>query len=147
MKRPVPALTVALGPETMPAVRAQVHRLLPVVVLGLWMAPSLGALGVAVHLALDHHGPHDAGHAEEISELARTATHGHHHDLEAGSDHEHEARVDEPAPAIKPGSSPVGVISSPASARPSLAEPARPEVPPRRPPPGPLFASHCSLLL
>ena len=131
----------------MSAVRAQVHRLLPAVVLVLWMAPSLGALGIAVHLALDHHGPHDAGHAEEISELARTATHGHHHDLAAGTDHEHEARVDEPAPAIKPGSSPVAVLPAPAPARPSLAEPARRDVPPRRPPPDPLFATHCSLLL
>lgn len=127
--------------------RAPAHRLVSALVLVLWTAPGLGALGLAVHLALDHHGPHDAGHAEELSKLARTATHGHHHDLEAGSDHEHEARVDEPAPAIKPGSSPVGVISSPASARPSLAEPARPDVPPRRPPPDPLFATHCSLLL
>lgn len=127
--------------------RGAAHRLLSTLVLALWMAPSVGALGVALHLALHHHGPHHSEHAREISELAEAATHGHRHDAEAGPEHEHEARVDGFAPALRPSSSLVAVLSSPTSAHAPLTERRCFDCSPRRGPPGPLFVAYCSLLL
>lgn len=132
----------------MPAVRAPAQRFVSALVLVLWTAPGLSALGLAVHLALDHHhGPHDAGHAEEVAELARAATHGHRHDLDAGADHEHEARVESSAPAVRSVSPPVAVLPSFASAAAPPTERGVLYGASRRAPPAPLFATHCSLLL
>lgn len=121
-------------------------RLSPVVLL-LWMAPSVGALAVGVHLAVDHHDPHDAEREGEISDLARAATHGHHHEDELASSHEHDARLGGVAPVPRRAPSMVAVLPSPAGATAALSVRPRSDRTLRRGPPGPLFTAHCSLLL
>lgn len=121
-------------------------RLSPVVLL-LWMAPSAGALAVGVHIALDHRGAHDAERQREISELARAATHGHHHDVDVGPHHEHDARLGGVAQVPRRGPSPIAAFPSLGAVTGALAGRTRPDNIPRRAPPAPLFAAHCSLLL
>lgn len=120
---------------------------MPVLVLLSWMAPAVGALGVSLHVALDHHGSHDGEPPATLPELARTADHEHHHDLAAEADHQHEARLEEPAPALRPIVYSVAVLPAPAVVEAIPAEPACLGSSPRRAPPDPLFTVHCSLLL
>lgn len=141
------ALTPLDRSGTIRAVRASPHRLVPLLVLLAWMAPAVGAFGVALHVALDHHGRHDGDSPRAVSELARTAPLGHHHDLTVAVDHHHEARVEEPAPALRPMVASVAVLPAPAAVEAAPAEPACRGGSPRRPPPDPLFTVHCSLLL
>lgn len=126
-------------------VRCTLHRLLSLAVLLAWAAPSLASAGAALHVALDHREAHDAEHAEEIADLLRAATHGHHHDL-AAPEHEHEAFLVAPVPLPKP----VAAVAAPHSA-PLVAltpfERSRVELRSRHGPPTALFTTHCSLLL
>ncbi|HVS02930.1 MAG TPA: hypothetical protein VMT16_09180 [Thermoanaerobaculia bacterium] len=125
--------------------RAPLHRLLSIAALLLWMAPSVAASTTALHVALDHHGAHDSAHAEEIADLVRAVTHGHHHDLTA-PEHEHEASLRGPGTLPKPiASTAVAVPSPPALSVPD--ERSLLETSSRRGPPRALFTTHCSLLL
>lgn len=117
------------------------------IVLVLWMAPSMGALALGVHLALDHHGPHGAEHEREISDLVRAATHGHHHHAEAAPSHEHDARVARVAPLPRHGPSVAAIFPSPAAATAAGSDRPRRHHMLRRGPPVPLLTAHCSLLL
>ena len=132
---------------TVPPVSAPRKRLVTVAILLGWLAPSAFALGVGLHLTVEHHGPHGASHEHELADLARAVTHGHHHDLEAMPDHDHDARFD--GQARIPGPGPAFAAVLPASALPpeTLAEGSRFDGSSRRGPPTPLFVSHCSLLL
>lgn len=125
--------------------RAPFHRLLSLAVLLFWMAPSLGASITALHVALDHHGAHGTEHAEAIANLARAATHGHHHDLTA-PEHEHEASLTPPAPLPRPVVSVAVALSAPLALS-GQDERSRLELSSRRGPPEALFTTHCSLLL
>ncbi len=122
-------------------------RIVAVLILACWMSPGVGALGVGLHLALDHHGSHGAEHGLETSDLVQAAAHGHHHDAQAVPDHDHDARVDGSALALRPSASSVAVL--PAATCPEVALAGRPrsDGSPRRGPPVPLFTAHCSLLL
>jgi hypothetical protein len=127
-------------------VRSPVHRLLPALVLLVWMVPGVAALGVGLHLTFDHRGPHQDEQAPDLAGLPHAATHGHHHDT-AVPDHEHHAAVDGFAPALRPSPAPVAMLAAPTSVSAPMARPATPASSPRRGPPDPLFTTHCSLLL
>lgn len=131
----------------MPPVRASGQRLLSAVVLLAWTVPAAGALGLSLHVALDHHAAHGGRCTSELSDLLRAAVHGHHHDTDAAPVHEHDVSVEAPAPAVRSVPLAAAVPAPSASPPPSrAARPLRPDSP-RRAPPGPLFAAHCSLLL
>ncbi len=104
-----------------------------------WLAPAVGMLGIVVH---DDHDEH--GHHELALELAKAATHGHHHEA-ATPAHDHSAV----RPAAPAAATP-GVCTAPLA--PLTVGPPTPAVSglERRPPPTgspPLFRSHCALLL
>ena len=124
-----------------------VHRCLVAIVLLAWMAPGVGALGISLHLALDHHGHHGAEHELAVADLLGAAAHGHHHDADATPDHEHDARVSGSAVAPHLGASFVAVLPSAPADPTQGTEGPRPERALRRGPPAPLFTAHCSLLL
>ncbi len=126
------------------------------------MSPSVGALGVGLHLALAHHdgleghSHHDGleGHEDdsgehnlEISQLARAAAHGHHHDAEAAPDHDHDAIADGSAPTLRPNASTAEVLPVAAAFEVIFVERSLRGSSPRRGPPLPLFTANCSLLL
>ena len=126
------------------------RRFLALGLLGLWLAPGVGALAVGLHVALDHGGGHhdhgDPGHASvAFEELVAAVAHGHHHRVDVPA-HEHPAYL-ESAPGLSSGScaalaATAGIAGA---ADHGHGEPAADSH--RRPPPGPLFRAHCSLLL
>lgn len=171
------------------------YRLLAAFVLLSWMAPSFGAMGVGLHVILDHHdtsrhdaGRHDAGrhnaghhksshhksghhntdhlgsshHSEEAQShhgsepdnqstdwdiLAAVLAHGHHHDAEVGSDHEHQATTDGSATILRPGAKLLPNLPLLLSAEAFSAPNPRLVDSARHGPPNPLFTTNCSLLL
>ena len=114
------------------------------------MAPSVGALGAGLHLALEHRGSHghEHGHDHEdgIAELVRTASHGHHHEVDTAPDHDHEARVGSTAPLPRRGPTTASALPAPPVGTGLEGASALDHVS-RRGPPEPLFTAHCSLLL
>ena len=138
------------------AVRALRHRLLPALVLALWITPSAGALAVGLHVAFehrydDHHHDaahsHDDDHAHDLSTQARDARHDHHHDAEAVPDHDHESIPSGFAPLLRPTPDLIAVLSATADTGASLSSRSALDRPARRAPPRPLFTAHCSLLI
>lgn len=127
--------------------RPSAHRLLSVLILALWVAPSVMALGVGLHAVLDDHHHHEAEHTHALADLARAAEHGHHHETQAAPDHEHEAIVDGASGVSRMSPQLVAMLPLPFSPATSLAERARPDRPSRRGPPTPLFTANCSLLI
>ena len=126
---------------------ASFKRLVSVAILLGWLAPSAFALGAGLHLTVEHHGPHGASHEHELADLARAATHGHHHDLGAAPDHDHDATFDGQTRVPDSGPSFAAVVPTSPSPPATLAEGSRFDGSSRRGPPAPLFVSHCSLLL
>ncbi len=124
-------------------------RLVAVSILVGWQVPGVFALGVGLILAGQHQGTH-AGEPEHdmaaLADLARSATHGHHHDHEAVPDHSHDATLDARVEVPLPGLSAIGVLAVPASPQPAHAEEAPFDAASRRGPPT-LFRTHCALLL
>jgi hypothetical protein len=126
------------------------HRILAVCLLGLWLAPSAGALAVGLHVALAHDGGHH-DHGDEgrpsarLDELLAAVAHGHRHSVD-GPSHDHPAYVDA-ATGLSPGpSAALAVPAEPvAPSEDGHAEPGGSRH--RRAPPGPLIYFHCSLLL
>ena len=86
-------------------------------------------------------------HEHDTAELARSATHGHHHDDEAVPDHDHDVTMDSEAGVRPPDPSATAVVAPPSSASLSFAEGTPYDAASRRGPPAPLFRSHCALLL
>lgn len=115
------------------------------VLLAGWLAPSVAALEVAIHVATEHHGSHSARHEAEIAELTRTALHGHHHDLDTTSHHDHHTLLDAQAPALRPSAGKAVLVDLAVAVAPS--EGSAVEQPTRRGPSKPLFTAHHSLLL
>lgn len=115
-----------------------------------------GAVGVGLHLILDdhhrhdHHG-HDADHGAlgaELAELADTAAQEpHHHDLDAATDHGHEATLQRTSPVRRESSSLIPALGSSALRGSLVAAEAAPKPPPRVEPSDALFKRHCTLLL
>ncbi len=121
------------------------RRRLTFFILALWMAPTVGAVAVGVHVLYEHH-DHDTGHAVDLADLARSAEHGHHHESEAVPDHEHHL-VFAPSPSV--------LVQGNAAAAGAIAI-NRPEfltaytLPVQRSrwgPPASLFTTHCALLI
>ena len=131
----------------MPHVSPPLKRLVVVAILLGWQAPGALALGVGLHLAVGHHGPLGASHEDELADLARAATHGHHHDHEAVPDHGHAATLDAHAGLPRLGMSSVAVLAMPPSPSMTLAEGLPFDAASRRGPPPALFRTHCALLL
>jgi hypothetical protein len=98
------------------------------------------ALDLAAHFLASEH-EHDT------ADLARSATHGHHHDDEVVPDHDHDVTLDLEAGAQRPDPSATAVVPSPSSASLTLAEGTPYDAASRRGPPPLLFRSHCALLL
>ena len=128
-------------------VSAAGKRLVTVAILLGWTAPGAFALGVGLHLAAEHHGPHGAAHEHELADLVRAATHGHHHDLEAAPDHGHDATLEGQARAPVTSPSFAAVLSTSPLPQATLAAASLFDAVSRRGPPTPLFFAHCSLLL
>ncbi len=127
--------------------RFRLHRLISAAILLGWLAPCVGALGVGLHLASEHHGGYGLEHEREIADLVEAATHGHHHDLETAPDHHHEARFDGQTPELRHALSVVAVLpGTPAISmtRVGRSSDGRSR---RRGSPTPLFTATCSLLL
>ena len=88
-----------------------------------------------------------SGHEHDTAALARSATHGHHHDDEVVPDHDHEVTLDAEADLLRPAPSSWVVLAAPLSSSVTFAEGSPYEAASRRGPPAPLFWSHCALLL
>lgn len=127
--------------------RPPTRRLLSLHILALWMAPSAGALGVGLHVVLDHHGHPETEHPLGLSELARAAVHGHHHDAEPAPEHRHETIVDGASPVLRTSLSPIAILPAPGSPGTAPTDPSSLDRPSKRGPPTPLFTACCSLLL
>ena len=127
--------------------RVASRSLLCALVLLAWTAPAMGALALTLHLALDHHGPRAGHHQSDVSELLWAAVHGHHHDVETGPVHEHDVRLDGGAPGVRTVSPPAADLPPSTYAPSGRSAKSLPDGSPRRAPPQPPFASHCSMLL
>ena len=141
------SLTVRGASDTVQRVSAAGKRLVTVAILLGWTAPSAAALGVGLHLAAGHHGDHGMQHEHELADLARAATHGHHHDLGSAPDHDHDATLEGQARAPVAGPSFAALLPTSPLPPATLAEGSRFDGSSRRGPPTPLFCAHCSLLL
>jgi len=140
-------LTVHEASETLRRVIAPIQRLISVAILSLWLAPAAAALGVGIHLAVEHHHPQALEHRQDIADLARLATHGHHHDLETAPDHRHLARLDGQAPSFRTRLDAVAVLPQAPSPRVAPVELASVSGSQRRGPPRAVLTANCSLLL
>ena len=155
-------MTALRDSETLLAMRSPMHRLIAIAILLGWLAPSISALGVGLHVLSEHHGPHGIEphgahgvephgphgieHQQEVADLMRIATHGHHHELDT-ADHDHDAWLGGQAPVRLGGLSLLAVFPARLSVPSSLAECSMLDRPRRRGPPIPLFTTHCTLLL
>lgn len=116
-------------------------RLLALAVLTAWLLPGAGALAAGVHMLT-----HD-GHAGELaSHLALGVVHGHAHGI-AEPTHDHPAACYGVAQALLAWTTASVLAAVAGSALPAASLSSTPANPPRRPPPEPLFYSHCALLL
>lgn len=86
-------------------------------------------------------------HEHDTAALARSATHGHHHDDEVVPDHDHDVTLDADAGLLRLGPSSSAVLAASLSSSVTFAEGSLYEAASRRGPPAPLFRSHCALLL
>lgn len=105
-----------------------------------------GAFAVVAGLDLAAHF-FASGHEHDTADLARSATHGHHHDDEAVPDHDHDVMLDLETGAQPPDPSATAVLALPSSASLTLAKGSLYDAASRRGPPALLFRSHCALLL
>ena len=88
-----------------------------------------------------------AEHEHDSADLAKSATHGHHHDDEVVPDHDHDVTLVLEATAQRPDPSATAVVALPSSASLTFAEGSLHDAASRRGPPAPLFRTHCALLL
>ena len=127
-------------------VRGPLQRTLLFVLLVSWMTPGIAALGMGLHVALDHHQASPADHARELSELIDAMSHGHRHPESAVPDHRHDLRLGSGIPALKTSSKPAVLPTLDHSDR-GRARESLTNATVRYGPPATLFATHSSLLL
>ncbi len=129
---------------TVISVSSPLKRVVAVVVLLGCQTPGAfvfaAGLDVAAHLFASEH-EHDT------ADLARSATHGHHHDDELVPDHDHDATLEAEADLLRPAPSSWAVLAAPLVPSVTFAEATPYDAASRRGPPAPLFRSHCALLL
>ena len=128
----------------MTSVSSPLQRVVAVVVLLGCQTPGAFALAAGLDLAAHFFAP---GHEHDTAALARSATHGHHHDDEVVPDHDHDVTLDSEAGVQRPDPSATAVLALPSSASVTIGEATPYEVASRRGPPPLLFRSHCALLL
>ena len=129
---------------TVPSVSTPLKRVVAVAVLLGCQAPGTFALAAGLDLAA-HFLPFE--HEHDTMALARSATHGHHHDDEVVPDHDHDATLDSEAGVQPPDPSATAVLALPSSASLTSAEESLYDAASRRGPPPLLFRTHCALLL
>lgn|GEM_PF-3057797 len=129
---------------TVTSVSTPLQRVVAVVILLGCQTP--GAFAVTAGLDLATH-LFASGHEHDTAALARSATHGHHHDDEVVPDHDHDVTLDSEAAVHRPAPSAVAVLAGPSSQSLTHAEGRPYEAASRRGPPPLLFRSHCALLL
>lgn len=128
----------------MTRVSTPLKRVVAVAVLLGCQTPGAFALTAGLDLAAHFFA---SEHEHDTAELARSATHGHHHDDEVVPDHDHDVTMDSEAGVRPPDPSATVVLALPSSASLTLAERSPYDAASRRGPPAPLFRSHCALLL
>ena len=129
---------------TVTTMSTPVKRVVAVAVLLGCQTPGTFALAAGLDLAAHLFAP---GHEHDTADLARSATHGHHHDDEVVPDHNHDATLDAEAGLLRPAPASPAVLATPLSTSVTYAEGSPYEAASRRGPPAPLFRSHCALLL
>ena len=141
------SLTTQDIPISFLAVHRFAQRLLAAMILAFWLAPGASALGVGLHVVLDHHSHGDEATRHALLSLARAAVHGHRHDLGTAWDHDHDVITVKRAPAPRPSASSIATLPlkhslGAAEEQSSILGPT-----PQCRPPTLLFAAHSSLLL
>lgn len=126
------------------SVSTPLKRVVAVAVLLGCQTPGAFALTAGVDLAAHLFA---SEHEHDTAALARSATHGHHHDDEVVPDHDHDVTLDADADLLRPAPSTWAVLAAPLSSSVTFAEGSLYEAASRRGPPAPLFRSHCALLL
>lgn len=119
-------------------------RVVAVAVLLGCQTPGAFAFTAGLDLAAHVFG---SAHEHDTAALAKSATHGHHHDDEVVPDHDHDVTLDVEASAHRPDPSATAVLALPSSASLTLAEESLYDAVSRRGPPPLLFRTHCALLL
>ena len=119
-------------------------RLVAVVILLGCQTPGAFAVTAGFDLAAHFFA---SGHEHDTAALARSATHGHHHDDEVVPDHDHDVTLGSDADLQRPDPSATAVLALPSSASVTPGEGTPYEAASRRGPPPLLFRSHCALLL
>ena len=132
------------GSVTVFSVSTPLKRVVAVVILLGCQTP--GAFAVTAGLDLATH-LFASGHEHDTADLARSATHGHHHDDEVVPDHDHDVTLDSEAGVQRPGPSATAVLALTSTGSLTHAEGTPYEAASRRGPPRLLFRSHCALLL
>ncbi len=141
---PPVALTRLRPSGTLTAVDVPLKRYVAVAVLLGCQTPSgfavVAGLELAAHVfAFEHE--HDT------ADLARSATHGHHHDDEVVPDHDHDARLDAPAMWLWSETSSSAVLATPLPSSVKFAGSSLFGAASRRGPPPHLFRPYSALLL
>lgn len=129
---------------TVISVSTTLKRVVAVAVLLVCQTPGAFVFAAGLDLAA-HLFP--SGHEHDTAALARSATHGHHHDDEVVPDHDHDVTLDAEAGLLRPAPSSWAVLAAPLSPSLTPAEGTPYDAASRRGPPAPLFRSHCALLL
>ena len=132
------------GSGTVTSVSTPLKRVVAVVILLGCQTPGAFTLAAGLDLAAHFFA---SGHEHDTADLARSATHGHHHDDEIVPDHDHDVTLDSEAGVYRPGPSATAVLALPSSASVTIGEGTPYEAASRRGPPPLLFRSHCALLL
>lgn len=137
-------MTNSRASGTVISVSTPLKRVVAVAVLLGCQTPGAFALTAGVDLAAHLFA---SEHEHDTAALARSATHGHHHDDEVVPDHDHDVTLDADADLLRPAPSTWAVLAAPLSSSVTFAEGSLYEAASRRGPPAPLFRSHCALLL
>ena len=137
-------MTNSRASGTVTGVSTPLKRAVAVAVLLGCQTPGAFALTAGLDLAAHLFA---SEHEHDTAALARSATHGHHHDDEVVPDHDHDVTLDADAGLLRLGPSSSVVLAAPLSSSVTLAETSPYEAASRRGPPAPLFRSHCALLL
>ncbi len=137
-------MTNSRASGTVISVSTPLKRVVAVAVLLGCQTPGAFALTAGVDLAAHLFA---SEHEHDTAALARSATHGHHHDDEVVPDHDHDVTLDADAGLLRLCPSSSAVLAAPLSSSVTFAEGSLYEAASRRGPPAPLFRSHCALLL
>ena len=129
------------------SVHIAAQRLLAFLILVLWLCPSLGAVAIELHVALDHHGPHGQEPGSAKHERPDSLDHRHEMHLDSLTSRNQRATMASKPSAPKPDLSLSDSHSGEESVLIREFDRSRSEPTSRGAPPLPLFTKLCSLLL